>query len=76
MKSTHDLAGKARRAWLKRGAKGALTIESRPEPQSDFEKAFAYRLTFVVAAVVIALNLFSPEPNATPQANGHTAAQV
>jgi hypothetical protein len=73
MKSTRDLAGKARRAWLKRGGKGALTIEPRSEPQSDFEKAFAFRLTFVVAAFVIAINLLSPDP-AVSQPTSHQAA--
>lgn len=76
MKSTRDLAGAARRAWLKRGGTGALQIEPRPEPQSDFEKAFAYRLTFVVAAFVIALNLLSPDPAASPSTDAHAAARV
>lgn len=60
MNSLPDSAGSARRAWLCRAQEDLVPV------QSDFEKSPAFRLSLIVAAVVIGLSLFSPPP--TPSA--------
>ncbi|MFM0646889.1 hypothetical protein PQR14_21405 [Paraburkholderia bryophila] len=56
MNSFSDSAGDARRAWLLR------TQEDLVPVQSDFEKSPAFRLSMIVAAVVVGLSLFAPPP--------------
>lgn len=56
MESIRDTAGDARRAWLSKMQDGFVPI------QSDFERSLAFRLSLIVAAVVIGLSLFSPPP--------------
>ncbi len=56
MNSLPDLAADARRAWL-----GEIQDELMPV-QSDFEKSPAFRLSLIVAAVVIGLSVFAPPP--------------
>ncbi|MFM0315979.1 hypothetical protein PQR36_13905 [Paraburkholderia nemoris] len=56
MNSIPDSAGDARRAWLYQMQEG-LT-----QPQSDFERSFAWRLAFVVAAIVVTINVLAPPP--------------
>lgn len=56
MNSLPDLAADARRAWLRKMQDGFMPV------QSDFEKSLAFRLSLVVAAVVIGLSLFAPAP--------------
>jgi hypothetical protein len=54
MESLPDSAGNARRAWL------CATQKEPALRQSDFEKSFAWRLTFVVAAIVVTINVLAP----------------
>lgn len=61
MKGIVDSAGDARRAWLRN-----MQEDFRPL-QSDFEKSLAFRLTLLVAAFVIGINLFSPPPQPVAQ---------
>ncbi|MFP3432113.1 hypothetical protein SB781_20345 [Paraburkholderia sp. SIMBA_061] len=56
MNSLPDSAGDARRAWLCKAQDDLTPL------QSDFEKSPVFRLSLVVAAVVIGLSLFSPPP--------------
>ncbi|MFL9883097.1 hypothetical protein PQR66_08675 [Paraburkholderia agricolaris] len=56
MNSLPDLAAAPRRAWLRKMQDGLMPV------QSDFEKSLAFRLSLIVAAVVIGLSLFSPPP--------------
>jgi hypothetical protein len=59
MKSIPDSAGEARRAWLRQLQDGLTPL------QSDFEKSRAWRLTFIVAAIVVTINVLAPPPAAT-----------
>jgi len=56
MKQIVDSAGEARRAWLRGMQDDLMPL------QSDFEKSPAFRLSLIVAAVVVGLSLFAPEP--------------
>lgn len=56
MYSLSDSAGDARRAWL------CKTQDDLMPLQRDFEKSPAFRLSLIVAAVVVGLSLFSPPP--------------
>ncbi|CAE6693146.1 hypothetical protein [Paraburkholderia nemoris] len=56
MNSIPDSAGSARRAWLRQ-----MQEELAPR-QSDFETSFAWRLAFVVAAIVVTINVLAPPP--------------
>lgn len=56
MSSLPDLAADARRAWLSEMQDGFIPV------QSDFERSLAFRLSLIVAAVVVGLSLFSPPP--------------
>lgn len=56
MESLPDSAGNARRAWLR------ATQAELPPQQSDFEKSLAWRLAFVVAVIVVTINVLAPPP--------------
>jgi hypothetical protein len=56
MESLPDSVGNTRRAWLHAIQTGL------PSPQSDFEKSLAWRLTFVVAVIVVTINVLAPPP--------------
>lgn len=60
MNSLPDSAGDARRAWLCKEQDDLIPL------QSDFEKSPVFRLSLVVAAVVIGLSLFAPPPASSP----------
>ncbi|WP_175051099.1 hypothetical protein [Paraburkholderia sediminicola] len=56
MKEIVDSAGDGRRAWLRGMQDDLMPL------QSDFEKSPVYRLSLIVAAVVVGLSLFAPPP--------------
>lgn len=60
MKSMPDAHGDARRADLRAIYVCCLTS------QSDFEKSLPFRLTMLVAAFVIGINVLAPPPAASP----------
>ncbi|NYH13449.1 hypothetical protein [Paraburkholderia bryophila] len=61
MNSLPDSAGDARRAWL-------CGVQEALNPlQSDFEKSLAWRLTLVVAVVVITINVLAAPPVSPPK---------
>ena len=53
MESLKDSHGPDRRLWVR-------LIQ---QPQSDFEKSLAFRLAWLVAVIVIGINLFTPSPD-------------
>jgi len=59
----HDHHSAVRKRWLRQQQQSP--IDQQPA-QSDFENSFALRLTFLVAAFVIGLNLLSPDPTPKP----------
>lgn len=67
MNSLPDSAGDARRAWLCEAQEQLVPI------QSDFEKSPVFRISMIVAAVVIGLNLFAPPPSTVTT---HAAARA
>ncbi|MFM0595350.1 hypothetical protein [Paraburkholderia dilworthii] len=63
MNSIPDAAAAERKAWLREFQDAQMPV------QSDFEKSLTFRLSMIVAAVVIGLNLFAPPPTtAAPHA--------
>ena len=67
MKSIPDVAGEARRAWLREMQDGLTPV------QSDFEKSFAFRMVLVVAVVVISINVLAPAPTPGDGARAHAS---
>ncbi len=61
MNSIRDSAGSVRRAWLRQMQEDLVPL------QSDFEKSFAWRLVFAVAAIVVTINVLAPPPAATAE---------
>lgn len=57
MKEIIDSGAEARRAWLREMQDGLVPM------QSDFEKTPIFRVSLVIAAVVIGLSIFGPQPS-------------
>ncbi|MFM0192400.1 hypothetical protein PQQ65_04860 [Paraburkholderia strydomiana] len=57
MKEITDSAADARRAWLRKMQDDLVPL------QSDFEKTPIFRVSLIVAAVVIGLSIFGSQPS-------------
>jgi hypothetical protein len=57
MNSLPDSAGEARRTWLCEQQDSLLPL------QSDFEKTPIFRASMVIAAIVVGLSIFGPQPS-------------
>jgi hypothetical protein len=66
VKEIIDSAADARRAWLREIQEDLVPL------QSDFEKTPIFRVSLVIAAVVVGLSIFGPQPSTV---TSHAAAR-
>lgn len=71
MKST-DLNAECRRAWLRQEQQPCIRQQT---PQSNFEQSPYWRICFFVAVVIIGIQAFTPDPDATVDSR-HSTVQT
>ncbi|NIF80158.1 hypothetical protein F3J20_22650 [Paraburkholderia sp. Cy-641] len=68
-----DLHAECRRAWLRQEQQ---PVVKQQIPQSNFEQSPYWRVGLIVAAIVVGIQVFSPNPDAPTESHRDSSVQT